>query len=159
MQAALASATTFAVGAALPLLAVLLGPKQISAIWVSAISLVVLAALGALYWRASRKGRDLLSSRWFLRVAVLAGPASVAALELGWMVTELGRQPWVVYRRMRVTDAVTLGSGVWITLSAVVAGYAVMTVMAAITLRSMARRWREGEPLDLPTPYSPEPRP
>lgn len=48
VQAALASATTFAVGAALPLLAVLLGPKQISAIWVSAISLIVLAALGAL---------------------------------------------------------------------------------------------------------------
>ena len=115
-----------------------------------------LAALGAAYWWRSRRGRDWLESRRFLWVAVLAGPASVAALQLGWMTTELGRQPWVVYRVMRIDEAVTRGSGVWITLAAVVVGYTVMTVMAVLTLRSMARRWREGEPLDLPTPYSPE---
>jgi len=116
-----------------------------------------LAALGAVFWLAVRRGRDLLASRRFLWVALLAGPASVAALELGWMTTELGRQPWVVYRLLRVEDAVTRGSGVWMTLAALVAGYTLMTVMATITLRSMARRWRAGEPLELPTPYSPTP--
>lgn len=114
-----------------------------------------LAALGAAFWWRTRRGHDPLGSRRFLRLAVLAGPASVLALELGWMTTELGRQPWVVYRLMRIDEAVTRGSGVWITLAAVVAGYAVMTVMAVLTLRSMARRWRSGDPLDLPTPYSP----
>jgi cytochrome bd ubiquinol oxidase subunit I len=114
-----------------------------------------LAALGVVFWRGTRRGRDLLASRRFLWVALLAGPASVAALELGWMTTELGRQPWVVYRLLRVEDAVTRGGGVWVTLAALIAGYTVMTVMAVITLRSMARRWRAGEPTDLPTPYSP----
>jgi cytochrome d ubiquinol oxidase subunit I len=71
------------------------------------------------------------------------------------MTTELGRQPWVVYRLMRVEEAVTRGAGVWVTLAAVVLGYAVLTVMTVLTLRSMARRWRDGAPLDLPTPYSP----
>ena len=71
------------------------------------------------------------------------------------MTTELGRQPWVVYRLLRVEDAVTQGSGVWVSLAALIVGYTVMTVMAVATLRSMARRWRAGEPLDLPTPYSP----
>ena len=118
---------------------------------------LTLALLGAVFWWRTRRGRDLLRSRPFLWVALLAGPASVAALQLGWMTTELGRQPWVVYRRMLVEDAVTLGSGVWVTLVAVVVGYAVMTVMAVLTLRSMARRWRDGAPLDLPTPYSPSP--
>ncbi len=119
---------------------------------------LLLAGLGGAFWWASRRGRDLLESRRFLWVAVLAGPASIAALELGWMTTELGRQPWVVYRLLRVEDAVTRGSGVWVTLVVLIVGYTVMTVMASITLRSMARRWREGEPLELPTPYSPDPR-
>jgi cytochrome d ubiquinol oxidase subunit I len=57
-----------------------------------------LAALGAAFWLASRRRRDLLASRRFLWMALLAGPAAVAAVELGWMTTELGRQPWVVYR-------------------------------------------------------------
>jgi len=114
-----------------------------------------LAALGATYWWSSRRRRDWLLSRRFLWLAALAGPGSVAALELGWITTEVGRQPWVVYRIMRIEEAVTRGSGVWVTLLAVVLGYAVLSVLAAITLRSMARRWRVGEPLDLPTPYSP----
>lgn len=121
-----------------------------------------LAGLGALFWAAGRRGHDLLRSRRFLWVAVLAGPASVAALELGWMTTELGRQPWVVYRIMRVADAVTTGSGVWVSLAVIIVVYTGMTVGAVTVLRSMARRWRAGEPLELPTPYSPtgrRPRP
>jgi cytochrome d ubiquinol oxidase subunit I len=117
-----------------------------------------LAGLGAVYWWSARRGRDLLTSRRFLRIAVIAGPAAVACLELGWITTELGRQPWVVYGLLRVEDAVTRGSGVWITLVLLIAGYALMTVMATVTLRSMARRWREGESLELPTPYSPQAR-
>jgi cytochrome bd ubiquinol oxidase subunit I len=114
-----------------------------------------LAALGPAFWLAQRRGHDLLASRGFLALAVVAGIASVTALELGWMTTELGRQPWVVYRVMRVEDAVTRGSGVWISLASLVVVYTAMTVGAVVALRSMARRWRDGEPLTLPTPYSP----
>jgi cytochrome bd ubiquinol oxidase subunit I len=117
-----------------------------------------LAGLGVLWWWAGRRDRDLLASRRFLQTAVVAGPASVLALQLGWMTTELGRQPWIVQDHMRVVDAVTRGSGVWISLTVLIVVYTAMTVGAVITLRSMARRWREGDPLDLPTPYSPQHR-
>ncbi len=120
---------------------------------------LTLAALGTVWWWSRRRGRDLLCSRRFLWAAVVAGPASVLALELGWITTELGRQPWVVYDRMLVADAVTRGSGVWVSLTVLILLYAAMTVGTVLTLRSMARRWRSGEALELPTPYGPAQRP
>lgn len=116
---------------------------------------VTLAALGVTYGVMRRRGRDPLERRWFLRAAVVAGPLSVMALELGWMTTELGRQPWIAYRAMRIVDAVTTGGGVWISLVVLLVVYAAMGVGAIVVLRSMARRWRAGAPLDLPTPYGP----
>jgi cytochrome d ubiquinol oxidase subunit I len=119
---------------------------------------LALAGLGVYRWAVERRGGDPLSSRRFLWAAVAAGPLAAAAVELGWMTTEVGRQPWIVHGLMRVEDAVTQGSGVWISLVVLVVVYAGMTVGAVATLRSMARRWREGEVLSLPTPYSPAKR-
>jgi cytochrome d ubiquinol oxidase subunit I len=107
------------------------------------------------FWWRRRRG-DPHASRWFLRLAVVAGVASVAALELGWMVTELGRQPWIVYRVMRVRDAASdVAGGLWVSFVVMLVVYVGMFVGAALVLRSMARRWRRGESLDLPTPYGP----
>ena len=50
--------------------------------------------------------------------------ASVVALECGWIVTEVGRQPWIVYNVMRTKDAVTQADGVWVTFTAIVRLYA-----------------------------------
>ena len=55
---------------------------------------VLLGAWGLLL---RMRRRDYATSRWFLRFAALAGIGSVVALEAGWIVTEVGRQPWVVY--------------------------------------------------------------
>jgi cytochrome d ubiquinol oxidase subunit I len=52
-------------------------------------------------------------SRTFLWAVVGLGPLSVAALEAGWMVTEVGRQPWIVQGYMRTAEAVTEAPGVW----------------------------------------------
>jgi cytochrome d ubiquinol oxidase subunit I len=114
-----------------------------------------LAGLGVVYFVMRRRGRDPLSRRWFLRASVIAGPLSVLALQLGWITTEVGRQPWIAYREMKVVDAVTTGGGVWISFTVLVAVYAAMGIGTGIVLRSMARRWRGGAPLDLPSPYSP----
>lgn len=116
---------------------------------------LALAALGIAYWVMRRRSRDPLTRRWFLRSTVLAGPLSVVALQLGWITTEVGRQPWIAYRQMKITDAVTTGGGVWISFAVLVVVYTAMGVGAVVVLRSMARRWRAGAPLDLPTPYSP----
>src|SRR3954469_24542131 len=60
------------------------------------------------WWRK----RDFPQSKWFLRAVAVSGLASVVALECGWIVTEVGRQPWIVYQVMRTKDAVTGASGV-----------------------------------------------
>jgi cytochrome d ubiquinol oxidase subunit I len=117
---------------------------------------LALMGLGLAFWRARRRGRDWLRQRWFLRAAAVAGAASVATLELGWMTTELGRQPWIAYGQMRIADAVTRDGGVWVTFVVLCGVYVAMGIGAAVVLRSMARRWRAGEPLDLPTPYGPD---
>ena len=114
-----------------------------------------LMLFGAAFWLARRRGRDLLTSRRFLWLCVLAGPAAVAALELGWITTEVGRQPWIAYRVMRVADAVADNNGIWVSFAVLLVVYSAMAVGSVVVLRSMARRWRHGAPLDLPTPYSP----
>ena len=116
-----------------------------------------LVGLSVAFWVARRRGHDWLTNRWFLRASVAAGAGAVAALELGWITTEVGRQPWIAQGQMRVEDAVTTSGGVWWSLAVVTVVYTVMLTGAALVLRSMSRRWREGESLDLPTPYDPGP--
>ncbi len=106
---------------------------------------------GVTWWRK----RDLPKSRWFLRAASVAGIASVVALEAGWVVTEVGRQPWIVKGYLRVPQGATTNQGVWITFLVVVAVYAAVGVTTVLVLRSMARRWRAGE--DPSGPYAPQP--
>ena len=81
----------------------------------------------------------------------------MVALECGWIVTEVGRQPWVVYNVMRTKDAVTQASGVWVTFVAVLVLYVVLGTTLIITLRAMARRWRTADDGEDDVPYGPEP--
>lgn len=117
-----------------------------------------LLALSVLvFWFFRWRGRDLLGSRWFLRYAVIAGPLAVVALEAGWIATEVGRQPWVVWQVLRTADAASDSPWIWWSLTGSVVVYTGLTVGAVVVLRSMARRWRAGEH-DLPSPYGPEQR-
>ena len=70
-----------------------------------------LLALGAWLAISWWRRRDLPSSRWFLRSVAVSGVASVVAMEAGWITTEVGRQPWVVYGLLRVDKAVNPASG------------------------------------------------
>lgn len=115
----------------------------------------LLALAVTVFWIARWRGKDPLSNRWVLRGAVLAGPLALVALEAGWVATEVGRQPWVVFGYMRTVEAAGSNSGLWLLLAATVVLYSAMTVGAVVVLRSMARRWRAGEE-DLPSPYGPE---
>jgi cytochrome d ubiquinol oxidase subunit I len=100
-----------------------------------------LAMLGLGMWLlvAWRRRRDLPTSRWFFRAAVLAGPASVVALECGWIVTEVGRQPWIVWQVMRVRDAVTDAPNIRWGYYLLLAVYSGMALFAFIVLRRLAR--------------------
>jgi cytochrome d ubiquinol oxidase subunit I len=103
------------------------------------------------WWRR----RDLPQSAWFLRAGAVAGVAAVVALECGWIVTEVGRQPWTVYKLLRTEDAVTGATGIWLTLAVVLVVYAALGAATVIALQTMARRWREGEVEDGGGPYGP----
>ncbi len=107
------------------------------------IGLVVLGAWQA--WFAKFRHR-LLMTRWFLVPAALAGVGAVVAMESGWIVTEVGRQPWVVYGLMRTSDAATPSSGVPVTLGIVLALYFVLTFVVIGVPWLMGRRWRREEP-------------
>ena len=115
-------------------------------------ALIALGAwLGIVWWRRRR----FPNTRWFLRAVAVSGVAAVVALECGWIVTEVGRQPWVVYNIMRTQDAVTHSSGIPVTFAIVVLLYAALAAALAITLRAMSRRWRLGADQETDVPYGP----
>jgi len=109
--------------------------------------------LGLYWWRK----RDIPRTPWFLRAVAVSGLAAVVALESGWIVTEVGRQLWIVYNVMRTKDAVVGASGVWVTFSLVLLLYTVLGAATVLTLRVMARRWRGVEVSDDDVPYGPGP--
>jgi len=89
----------------------------------------LLALLGAIVLYVRVRRRALPEWRWFYYALAAAGPLSVVALICGWIVTEVGRQPWVVYRVMPTSQAVTDAGGIpvgyatlWIVYLAVGAG-------------------------------------
>src|SRR3954451_4930092 len=115
----------------------------------------VLIALGAWLAFAWWRRRDIPQTKWFLRAVAVSGLASVIALECGWIVTEVGRQPWIVYNVLRTEDAVTQASGVWVTFTLIILLYVALGTTLVVTLRAMARRWREEGEGDSDVPYGP----
>jgi cytochrome bd ubiquinol oxidase subunit I len=98
-----------------------------------------MAVLGVFFlWVRVRK-RRLPESKWFYRAVALAGPASFVALIAGWVTTEVGRQPWVVYRVMRTEDAVTSAGGVPVSYATLFAVYVAVAAGVAWLLRRLAR--------------------
>jgi len=122
-------------------------------------------ALVALWhlWALARRRRPP-DSVWFYRLAALAGVGSYVAVEAGWVTTEVGRQPWIVYGLMRVSDAVTSAPApfVWTMLATLVVVYALIGFFFISLLLRLAARWRRedlGEPSapEVGVPYGPRP--
>jgi cytochrome bd ubiquinol oxidase subunit I len=102
--------------------------------------------LAAVLWAlvAWRKWHALPRTRWFWWLGLVCGPAAVAAMECGWIVTEVGRQPWVVYKLLTTAQAATTNEGVTTSLTAVLVLYAALGVATVLILRMLARHWRQG---------------
>jgi cytochrome d ubiquinol oxidase subunit I len=115
----------------------------------------LLFLLAAWYWLCWLFRRRMPRSRWFLRLASVAGVAAVITMEAGWVVSEVGRQPWIVYELMRVEDAATGNTGVWITTILVFVLYIALAVTTVLILRAMSRRFREREVTEAEVPYGP----
>ena len=104
-----------------------------------------LAAVSAWFLWARWRRSSLPGSKWFLRAVVAAGPLSVVALIAGWITTEVGRQPWIVYEFMRTEEAVTGADGIPIGYATITAVYVALAAVAFVLLRRIAREGPEAE--------------
>ena len=93
--------------------------------------LVLSIAAASLAW----KHRRLPDRKWFLRALVAAGPLGFVAIEAGWTVTEVGRQPWIIYGVMRTEEAVTPMGGIAIPFLAFTLLYVFLSVIVFYLLR------------------------
>ncbi len=105
----------------------------------------LLATLGVLILVVRVRKRRLPESKYIYMVLVAAGPLSYVALVAGWVTTEVGRQPWVVYHVMRTEQAVTGAGGVPVGYAALWIVYLLVAVAVVWILRRLARA-----PLDVP---------
>jgi cytochrome bd ubiquinol oxidase subunit I len=99
----------------------------------------LLAIAGVVFIIYRWRKRQLPGNRWFYRLAVVAGPMSIVALIAGWIVTEVGRQPWVVYGVMTTTQAVTHARGIPIGYGVLAGAYVLVAAGLAWILIRLAR--------------------
>ncbi|WP_110025173.1 cytochrome ubiquinol oxidase subunit I [Mangrovibacter plantisponsor] len=81
------------------------------------VGLGILMILLSVWALVNRRNNRLFAHTWLLRFAVAMGPSGLIALLAGWVTTEVGRQPWVVYGLLRTKDAVSAHSTLHMSLS------------------------------------------
>ena len=99
----------------------------------------LLAMLGVFYLYIRFRRQRMPTWPWFYRGILLAGPLSVVALIAGWVTTEVGRQPWIVYQLMRTEEAVTGASGIPLGYAALAIVYAFLAVTVLWLMRRLGR--------------------
>ncbi|WP_337177015.1 cytochrome ubiquinol oxidase subunit I [Paludisphaera sp.] len=95
------------------------------------IAMAAVSLWGALAWWRTRR---LPTGGAFLTAVALASPLGMIAIEAGWTVTEVGRQPWIIQGVMRTKDAVTTVPGLWWSLAAYTALYVMLGVVVVMLL-------------------------
>jgi cytochrome d ubiquinol oxidase subunit I len=106
-----------------------------------------LVALSLWYWLRIR-GQPRPEDRWTLLAIVASGPLAFLANEFGWLVSEFGRQPWVIYGVLRTRDAVTTASGLDLTFT----GFTLLYIGLAAATIWLLRRLATGAPAGLASP-------
>ncbi len=96
-------------------------------------AMVLASLVAAFLWIRRRRAPE---NRWFLRALVLLAPAGLIATEAGWMVAEVGRQPWIIRGVLRTADAVTTNEGVIYPL----VGFSLLYVLLGVSVVVLLRR-------------------
>jgi len=91
----------------------------------------------ALLWKRRAK---IAQHKWFLAAVSISGLAAVVAMEAGWITTEVGRQPWIVYNVMKVANAANPVQGIQYGYYALLAIYGILTVVLIAVLRFLAKQ-------------------
>ncbi len=114
--------------------------------------LAALVALGALW--SLRRGRTP-TSRWLLRAALLTPLLPLLANSFGWIFTEMGRQPWIVFGRLRTAAGVSPGVSAGEVLTSLLVFAVLYGVLAVVEVRLLLTAVRAGLP-DVSTPEAGE---
>ncbi|REK12520.1 MAG: cytochrome ubiquinol oxidase subunit I [Actinobacteria bacterium] len=135
-------------------------PDEIPPVNIVHISFQVMVAIGTgllllSAWFAIRwwRKKSLPESRWFWRLAAVSGAAAVVAMEAGWITTEVGRQPWIVWQQVRTADAVTNADGLIWSLILITVVYVGLATASVLALKRISRGFASGQ--DVATPYGP----
>lgn len=94
----------------------------------------------AVYWIGVKRRWVMIQTRWFRWLIVLGGPLSFIAIETGWWMAEVGRQPWVLRGLMRTADAATSSNQVGLMLLLFAGLYSILGIGTIIVLSRMFRR-------------------
>ncbi len=111
------------------------------------LAMMLVALWAAWRYLRGRRNQKWLESKWFLRLLIIAAPLGFIAIETGWVVTEVGRQPWIINGVMRTSEAVTPMPGLivpFLTFTVLYIFLAVITVF--LLLRQVAASPKDPEP-------------
>jgi cytochrome d ubiquinol oxidase subunit I len=111
------------------------------------VAMMLVALWAAWRYLRGRRNQKWLESKWFLRLLIIAAPLGFIAIETGWVVTEVGRQPWIINGVMRISEAVTPMPGLivpFLTFTVLYIFLAVITVF--LLLRQVAASPGDPEP-------------
>lgn len=97
-----------------------------------------LAFLIPWFWLAYWRARGVPTGKWLLRATVLSGPLGFLAIELGWITTEEGRQPWAIKYVMPTSEGATSAPGIGFALIGFAVLYLVVGTFYVRLLRGMA---------------------
>ena len=92
------------------------------------------------YWIGIKRNWRSVSTRWFRWLIVLGAPLSFIAIESGWWLAEVGRQPWILRKIMRVEDAATTSGQVDLMLMLFALLYLILGIGSIVVLRRMFRK-------------------
>ncbi len=96
--------------------------------------------LSGVFWLGTRRRWKLVTTKWFRWLIVLGGPLSIIAIEAGWWLAEVGRQPWVLRGIMRTEDAATTSGQVGTMLVLFVILYIILGIGSVVVLTRMFRK-------------------
>ena len=115
---------------------------------------MIMMALAFLYFIALIKKKKWLSKAWFLKLFALATPFGFIAVEAGWTVTEVGRQPWIIQGVMRTADAVTPMPGIHYTFYLFTAVYLSLSLVVVFMLYRQIKMVPRMYDTEIPNPVS-----
>ncbi|MFD1706626.1 cytochrome ubiquinol oxidase subunit I [Siminovitchia sediminis] len=98
---------------------------------------VFMLVLSLTYWIGTKRGWSFVSANWFRWIIVLGGPLSFLAIEAGWWMTEVGRQPWILRGIMTVDQAATTSDYVGVMFILFALLYLILVIGTAVVLRRM----------------------